>query len=99
MKKVTFGARPPAATKLANPDDWVANTPEAQVAPTAPPGTPPEKIKRLTIDIPLSLHRRVKTGCAREELVIADVVREFLDQRFPADPESAARKNGDTESR
>lgn len=95
MKKVTFGARPPAATKLANPDDWVANTPEAQVAPTAPP----EKIKRLTIDIPLSLHRRVKTGCAREELVIADVVREFLDQRFPADPNAASRKHGDTESR
>ena len=99
MKKVTFGARPPAAGKLANPDDWVANTPEAQVAPTAPPGAPPEKIKRLTIDIPLSLHRRVKTGCAREELVIADVVREFLDQRFPADPDAASRKHGDTESR
>lgn len=96
MKKVTFGARPPAAGKLANPDDWVANTPDAQAAPNAPP----EKIKRLTIDIPLSLHRRVKTGCAREELVIADVVREFLDQRFPADPEAtASRKHGDTEAR
>ncbi len=100
MKKVTFGARPPAAGKLANPDDWVANTAEPQVAPTAlPPGTTPEKIKRLTIDIPLGLHRRVKTGCAREELVIADVVREFLDQRFPSDPDVAARKPGDTESR
>ena len=100
MKKVTFGARPPAAGKLANPDDWVANTSDAQVAPTAPPpGATPEKIKRLTIDIPLSLHRRVKTGCAREELVIADVVREFLDHRFPADPDAAAsRKHSDTES-
>jgi hypothetical protein len=96
MKKVTFGARPPAAGKLANPDDWVANTSETQVAPPAPP---PEKIKRLTIDIPLSLHRRVKTGCAREELVIADVVREFLDQRFPADSNAGSRKHGDTESR
>lgn len=100
MKKVTFGARPPAAGKLANPDDWVANTSETQVAPPAPPPeATPEKIKRLTIDIPLSLHRRVKTGCAREELVIADVVREFLDKRFPADPNAASRKNGDTESR
>lgn len=100
MKKVTFGARPPAATKLANPDDWVANTPETQAVPNSPPGAPPEKIKRLTIDIPLSLHRRVKTGCAREELVIADVVREFLDQRFPADPEAtASRIHDDTETR
>ena len=96
MKKVTFGARPPAAGKPVNPDDWVANTAEAQVAP---PAAAPEKIKRLTIDIPLGLHRRVKTGCAREELVIADVVREFLDQRFPSDPDGSARKPGGTESR
>ena len=96
MKKVSFGARPPVTGKLANPDDWAANTAEAQVAP---PVATPDKIKRLTIDIPLSLHRRVKTGCAREELVIADVVREFLDRRFPADPDAATRNHGDTESR
>ena len=98
MKKVTFGARPPASGKTADPDAWVANTAVVQTQPPAPP----EKIKRLTIDIPLSLHRRVKTGCAREELVIADVVREFLDQRFPADPDNedpVARVHGDTEPR
>ncbi|OWK46460.1 hypothetical protein FRUB_00159 [Fimbriiglobus ruber] len=42
-----------------------------------------EPVKRLTIDIPESLHRRVKTACAIEDLVMADVVREMLDQRFP----------------
>lgn len=87
-KKVTFGARPPAAPKAADPDAWVSNT------------ASPEKIKRLTIDIPLSLHRRVKTGCAREELVIADVVRGFLDRRFPADStDDTAPANSATEPR
>lgn len=91
-KKISFGARPPATTTI-TPDDWVADTvsPTVEAAPE-----PPEKIKRLTIDIPLSLHRRVKTGCAREELVIADVVRDFLNQRFPA---PSTRSHDDTESR
>ena len=55
MKKVTFGARPPAAGKPVNPDDWVANTAEAQVAP---PAAAPEKIKRLTIDGSLDFANR-----------------------------------------
>lgn len=40
--------------------------------------------KRLTIDIPEDLHRRVKLGAAREGLHIADVMRELLEGRFPA---------------
>lgn len=44
---------------------------------------PQEKNKRLTIDIPASLHRRMKLQCVEEELAIADVVRTFLEKRFP----------------
>jgi hypothetical protein len=86
MKKVQFGARPPAAPSPASADAWVADRPAA-----------PEPIKRLTIDLPLGLHLRVKTGCVREQVTIADVVREFLDGRFPDDP--AARKHDDTGAR
>jgi putative addiction module component (TIGR02574 family) len=50
-----------------------------------------EPVKRLTIDIPVNLHRRVKTACAMDNLVMADVVREMLERRFP--PEKQA---GDT---
>jgi hypothetical protein len=57
-----------------------------------------EPIKRLTIDIPLGLHRRVKTGCVREDVAIADVVRDFLDRRFPAD-DATGRKHDGTETR
>jgi hypothetical protein len=35
------------------------------------------------VDVPLSLHRRIKTQCVMEDLIIADVVRELLDKRFP----------------
>lgn len=42
-----------------------------------------EPLKRLTIDIPLGLHKRVKAGCAAQETTIADLVREILEKKFP----------------
>ena len=86
MKKVSFGSRPPATQPSTTADAWVADKPAA-----------PEPVKRLTIDIPLGLHRRVKAGCVREEVYIADVVRDFLDRRFPAD--ATARKHDGTAPR
>jgi hypothetical protein len=45
----------------------------------------PKKVKekRLTIDIPESLHKRVKAGCVDQGTTIADVVRAFLEKKFP----------------
>jgi hypothetical protein len=79
MKKVSFGSKPAAAGNGGSADDWV----HAREKPTEPE-------KRLTIDIAESLHRRVKTTCAMENLVMADVVREMLEQRFPPTPPPAA---------
>jgi hypothetical protein len=45
-----------------------------------------ERMKRLTIDIPASLHKRVKEQCATRETTIAEVVRKYLEKSFP-DPE------------
>ena len=83
MKKVSFGARPPV-TPSVTADAWVADKPAAA-----------EPVKRLTIDIPLGLHRRVKAGCVGEEVYIADLVRQFLDRRFPADG-TAPKHDGTT---
>ena len=41
-------------------------------------------MKRFTIDVPLALHRRVKTACAQRGLKMADVLRELLEREFPA---------------
>jgi hypothetical protein len=79
VKKVSFGSKPSAAGQSGSADDWV----HARERPVEP-------AKRLTIDIPESLHRRVKTACAMENLVMADVVREMLEQRFPLSNPTAA---------
>jgi predicted HicB family RNase H-like nuclease len=76
MRKVVEFAMPPTP---ATPDDWVAARPET-------PTRPQEPTKRLTLDIPASLHRRLKVGCAERGITVAELVREMLDERFPAKP-------------
>lgn len=39
-------------------------------------------MKRLTIDVPESLHKAIKTACATRGTKIADEVRELLIQRY-----------------
>ena len=73
MKKVTFGGRPPTVPGL-SADSWVQNR---EVEPR-------ESMKRLTIDVPISLHKRIKSSCALKDLVMADVIRDLLEQSFPA---------------
>ena len=71
MKKITIGTKPterPAAPVAA--DNWVDN----RVAN--------EAMKRLTIDIPENLHRRIKSACANRGTKIADEVRELLLQKY-----------------
>jgi hypothetical protein len=74
MKKVTFGGKRPSTVPTGNADAWVHNREAGE----------PEPMKRLTIDVPLSLHRRIKSQCAIENLIMADVVRELLEKRFPS---------------
>lgn len=83
MKKITFAGKRPSTAATSTPDDWVHNREVGE----------PEAMKRLTIDVPLSLHRRMKSQCAMENLIMADVVRELLEQRFP--PQAApSRQEG-----
>lgn len=72
-KKVSIGARPSAAAKTATADDWVESRAVADE---------PEKMKRLTIDVPESLHRSIKAGCAMRGTKIADEVRALLTEKY-----------------
>ena len=56
----------------------------ANLAAASEPVAPAEAIKRFTIDVPASLHTRVKIGCAQRGLKMADVLREMLEKEFPA---------------
>jgi len=71
MKKVTIGGKPTAKPAPTTPDDWVSDRSWSN-----------EPMKRLTIDIPLSLHQRVKSQCALKGDKMADVVRELLEKHF-----------------
>jgi hypothetical protein len=88
-KKISFGTKP--STRLPPPeaDKWVNSrvveedeVPPVQRHEPKPEIAEPEKMKRLTIDIPLSLHKQLKAQCALSGRTIADEVREFLLQKY-----------------
>ena len=43
----------------------------------------PGPMKRFTIDVPIELHTRIKTDCAKRGLKMSDVLRELLEWQFP----------------
>lgn len=71
-KKISIGIKPSAraAAKPEAADSWVENRAEE------------EPMKRLTIDIPASLHRAIKMQTAQRGTKIADEVRELLSERY-----------------
>lgn len=71
-KKIAFGTKPTNKPAVAA-DAWVDDRSTAGEA---------EAMKRLTIDIPESLHRTIKTQCAMRGSKIADEVRELLLQKY-----------------
>lgn len=75
MKKKTTFTPKPASQAAPSLDAFVGVASEE---------TSPPKMKRLTIDVPPSLHRRVKVGCALRGIEIATVMRQFFEKEFPA---------------
>ena len=70
----------PAATDREGASVTALKAVEATPAP-APATT--EKMSRFTIDVPESLHRRVKMQCAGRGQKMADMMRELLEREFP----------------
>ena len=76
-KKVSFAPKP---TKTA--DDWVQGSDDIS-QPKKTGGAAAEKMKRFTIDVPASLHARIKVACAQRGTKMADEIRAILEQKFP----------------
>lgn len=74
MKTVAFNK----LKKPTNPDDWVRSVGAQEQQPVAPA----QLMKRLTIDVSVDLHTRLKLECTRRGLKIADVVRDLLEREF-----------------
>ena len=72
-KKIYIGAKPTTKNTQETADKWVeSRTVSSKV----------ERMKRLTIDVPESLHRTIKAKCAMRGTKIADEVRELLLQKY-----------------
>ena len=81
-KKVTMSTKPnsKANGQEFNADAWVsqggaitANESQAEKEPTA----------RFTIDIPVSLHARIKSQCALKRVKMREEVLSMLEEKFP----------------
>ena len=70
-KKVTV-ARP---RSLPTDDEFVQRKP-SQAAPEEP-------LKRITVDVPISLHTRVKVDCAARHTNMAAEIKGMIEQRWP----------------
>ncbi len=74
-KVVTIGTRP--GKPVAAPTEEAANAwVESRVEVV-------EKPKRLTLEIPTELHRRVKSQCAARGTKMIDEITALLDKNFP----------------
>ena len=85
-KEIKFPKRPGVTPPPAQAADaWVAaRSPDAEAPkPVPPPAAAEEPMKRLTIDIPESLHIRVKMQCAKRGSKMADEIRALLEANFP----------------
>jgi len=88
-KKVSFGRKPGAVEKPVDVEEWVSNrealveTQETQ-EPVEPvePEVKPEKIKRLTLDIPESLHKAIKLKATSEGVTMVELLRELLEEHY-----------------
>ena len=70
MKKITIGSKPSTTQNQYSADEWVA---DRQLT---------ETLKRLTVDVPLELHKRIKSQCANRNVKMADEIRELLERHF-----------------
>jgi hypothetical protein len=75
MKKTVSISPKPVAE--ASADEWVRSRQAAEADP----------LKRLTIDLPTSLHTHIKSQCALRGVKMADEIRRLLTEHFGAPSE------------
>jgi hypothetical protein len=81
-KKVSFGTKP----DLNSLDALVQSRSEGQVAAPAPTAAAPvaekEATRRVSVDLPLSLHTKLKLHCVQSGALMADYVRDLIAREF-----------------
>lgn len=77
-KKVSIGAKPTSQV-VPKIDQWVETR---AVEPELPIEENKPKMKRLTLDVPESLHRAIKFKSVEQGVPMADLLRELLEQHY-----------------
>lgn len=72
-KKIAFSGKPKTG------DEWIAQGKEGFPSPEPEK----EKMKRLTLDIPEALHRKIKAASATRGRKIVEEIREILEKEYP----------------
>lgn len=81
-KKVSFAAKPKKTAEVPKAaDKWVSSGDPREKDEAKPVEKVP--MKRYTVDIPVDLHMRVKIGCTKRGLKMADEMRRLLEKEFP----------------
>ncbi|MCJ2106631.1 hypothetical protein MKK70_14840 [Methylobacterium sp. E-041] len=88
----------PTSELATGADAWIANRDAGPVndweggnvtvlkaveAAPEPVAAPKEKVSRFTIDVPESVHHRVRMQCAGRGTKMADMMHELLEREFP----------------
>ncbi|WP_019505527.1 hypothetical protein [Pleurocapsa sp. PCC 7319] len=81
QKKVSFNAKP-KQEKPKNVDEWVVNRDLKAVDSKSQSAEASIKMKRLTLDIPESLHRAIKKKAVEDGETMADQLRSLLEKHY-----------------
>ena len=68
-KKVAFSTKPTKEKPTVTAEQWVQDRTN-------------EGTKRLTLDIPASLHKRIKLQCVEDGTTIVDELRKLLEEHY-----------------
>jgi hypothetical protein len=82
-KKITMSTKPKKEAQELTPDVWVSQGATGAALATNGSQTEKETTARFTIDIPVSLHARIKSQCALKRVKMRDEVLAILEKHFP----------------
>lgn len=81
-KKVTMSTKPKSSVQQLSADAWVSHGASIINGEQEPDKEP---TARFTIDIPVSLHARIKSQCALKRVKMREEVLSMLEEKFPTD--------------
>jgi hypothetical protein len=84
-KRIGLTLAKPASSALESAEEWITSRHGADKEKPIESAPAPEPTRRLTFDLALSLHRRLKIGAAKKDKNVADFLRDIIERECPAE--------------